>query len=217
MKALAGLTRQGFRVAPNEAIDLVHDFVAEQWTDLVARHVPERGTMDALVYVAFVRFARRRILEEGRVRRSLVPIELQPTSADVPPTFSPADREAVLEAMKSLDEGSRRVLESYFGAPRPSERWLAARLGVSRFRARAMLLDAIARLAARLERPEGIQPADWEAAKTVWLEGFTPDEAATVLARRPREVQAALSRVLLLFSRNLSAGARRARNQEEAP
>jgi hypothetical protein len=213
LKCLVPLARQGFRVAPDDALDLIHDFIADPWPEIVKRYDPTRGTPEALVYGSFARFARRRILENERVRRSLVDVELLHTPDDESDAASSAeDMAALVAAFDRLDATTRELLDAYFGTGAPSLRALGRRRSVSRVRAREMLLEALGRLASGLERPEAIAREDWRVAEAVWRDGFTIDEAASLLGIRRADAEAALGRVLRRFSENLGASRGPGRN-----
>jgi DNA-directed RNA polymerase specialized sigma24 family protein len=182
---------------------MVHEFIVDTWPSLQQKLDPSRGNIDSLTFVAFLRFARRRALQEQRLRSALVdPRTLDSLSVGSERTPT-AERESVLRAFNRLSADERLILGSYFGRPPMSERELATARGVSRFQIRSMLVNAIAHLASTLTRPEGISPADWEVVEAIWVTGLTESETATALNLTSVQVKSAVQRVTSYFTSHL--------------
>jgi RNA polymerase sigma factor (sigma-70 family) len=217
LQAMAKLARQGFVAAPQDALDLIHDFIADPWASARAKYDPSKGTLEALAYVAFARFARRRILGEHRARRSLADLAADETSRADPSPFSTMERIAVLEALERMKRSDRELLQAYFAPEGVSERDLARRRRVSRHEVRVALVEALARLTAALERPSGIAEPDWRALRAVWVDGYTIDEAAAGLRMTVPQVEGALGRVRRYFSENLPTNTASRRKRSPGP
>lgn len=212
LRAMARLARQGFVVHPSNALDVVHDFILEQWEKLSSTFDPARGDLEGLAYVAFIRFARRWVLEEQRKQW----VAMDSASLDAfPATASGAaatDEAAVAAARDGLAKEDREVLDGYFTTT-ISLREFARRRKVSRLKARNDLAESLARLASRLHRPEGISSSDWQVVRDVWVTGLTIDESAAKGGRTREMTNAALRRAHCFFTRNFptKAGSSRKR------
>src|SRR5437899_1486730 len=69
---LSRLAREGYVAPPNEALDLVHDFYADAWTQSLKNFDPSKGVFESYVGGAFYRFARRKIIQQRHRKARIV-------------------------------------------------------------------------------------------------------------------------------------------------
>lgn len=205
LRALAKLAQYGLVVAPDEGLDLIHDFWIDAWPDISERLRPE-GNQDGYIYKAFQQWARPRILQMQRWKRSLAdPIALEREDVShvgfdgQPASEADAEAEAVIAALASLPEDERELLDQFFGVSPVSERSLAESYRLSRYSMRKRLIAALSHLAGRLERPEAFSQEDWELVRSVWSEGCTPSEAAALHSVPKQHVDRALRKGQILI------------------
>src|SRR2546422_441981 len=131
--ALGSLARRGLLVAPNDGMDLIHDFFIEDWGGLERNFDPDKGAFEGYVYRAFVQFARPRIVRLHRWQNSLVGeegLDLFPAKAQS--DISSVDLELVREVFNRLSVADREILKRVFAGDYTSERSLAKEFGLSR-------------------------------------------------------------------------------------
>jgi RNA polymerase sigma factor (sigma-70 family) len=193
--ALGGLARQGFSVAPADSMDLIHDFFAEAWTGLERHFDEQKGSFGSYAYGAFVRFARPRIVRLRRWQNSLMGLE-ELAAIPAPRLEDPGavDQGRVRQALTRIPHREQEVLRRYVDCEYASERRLAGELGISRYRLREILVDALGQLAVSFDRPSGIPQHDWSVALALWRDRRTVDEAATVLHLTTQQVRSAYRR-----------------------
>lgn len=202
--ALARLSRHGFTVSPDDGIDLIHDFFAEAWLGLEARFDPKKGSFERYAYSAFIKFARPRIVRLKRWQRGLMGTEeLELLGSESASKLADTDEERLSAAIANLPEGHRRVLIRYVYGEYSSERFLAKELGISRYRLRAILIEALGRLTVSFDRPSGITPDDWSVAQALWRDHRTIQETAKILEITPQQVRSACSRNVEFLSQIL--------------
>jgi RNA polymerase sigma factor (sigma-70 family) len=193
--ALAKLARSGFVVSPDDGMDLIHDFFAEAWPGLENHFDPDKGNFESYAYGAFVQFARPRIVRLKRWQNSLIGAErLEAFAGDAGVEVEGADQERVRQALAKLPEGEQKILRRYVYSEYSSERVFAKELGISRYRLRAILIEALGRLAVSFDRPSEIAPQDWDVAQALWRDRRTIQEASAVLEMTPQQVRSAYSR-----------------------
>lgn len=207
--ALARLARTGFTVPPADGLDLIQDFFAERWTAVSKNFDPTRGTkLETYVYQAFVRFARPRIAQLHRWRNLLVDaayLATIPDTSDDALTRSEAE-EAVLAvqgAIAGLPELQRDVVVAYFSAERASERAIAEKFPMSRYRLRKTLVEAFAGIAVAIGKRGGISEDDWRVAQAIWSERRTLAETADALGLTLEQVRRARERIGTILVRQL--------------
>ena len=203
--ALARLARQGLIVPPDDAADIVHDFFVEVWPAVVRGYDPNRGKLEAYSYRAFVHFARPRIVRLRQWRSRLVKTSELARLAATPARLSESTRDtaAVADALAKLPPLHRDVLHAYLASDLHSERALSEAFGLSRYRLRETLVEALGRVAVLLGEPGRIRQGDWEVARALWKEGRTSAEAGVLLGRTTEEVRQARERIGMLLSDGL--------------
>ncbi len=202
--ALGNLARQGFVVSPADSMDLIHDFFAEAWPTVENHFDPDKGSFESYLYAAFVQFARPRIVRLRRWQNSLIEAEkLDAFPAPPDEEMETGDRERIREGLAKLPEGEQEILRRYVYSDYASERALAKELGVSRYRLREILVDALGRLAVSFDRPAGIAPEDWKVARALWHDRRTVQEAADVLQLTLHQVRSAYKRNFLFLAEAL--------------
>jgi RNA polymerase sigma factor (sigma-70 family) len=193
--ALGKLARNGFVVSPDDGMDLIHDFFAEAWAGLEKHFDSSKGSFESYAYGAFVRFARPRIVRLKRWQNSLIGAEeLESFPSDAGVEMEGADQDRVRQALAKLPEGEREILRRYVYSEYSSERVFAKELGISRYRLRGILIDALGRLAVSFDRPSEIAEQDWKVAGALWRDCRTIQEASAVLEMTPQQVRSAYSR-----------------------
>jgi RNA polymerase sigma factor (sigma-70 family) len=205
---LARLSRQGFVTRPADASDLVHDFFVEVWPAVARGYDSNRGPLEAYACRAFANFARPRIVRLHRWQSRLVESAELARLAAAPDRLSESARDiaAVAEALAKLPPLHREVLQAYLTSDLHSERALADIFGLSRYRLRETLVEALGRGAVLLGEPGRIPRDDWEVARALWKEGRTAGEAATLLGRTVEQVRQARQRIGRLLFDGLRQG-----------
>lgn len=211
--ALARLARQGFVVPPQEGVDLIHDFFLEEWDGVLKRYDPTRGSLASYVYGAFIHFARRRILRLQRWAKCLAnatqlaevaaPEEAPGSAAFEPPSSLASLIPAFRRALAQLPPLEGQVLQNYLKSSREPERKLAQRFGLTRYRFREVLTDALGRLVAWLGEPGRLSSPDWLLAVALWREGRTVRQAAAHLRLSVPEVRKGRQRISRLLREGL--------------
>lgn len=204
LHALSGLARQGLAASPADAMDLIHDFFADNWESLTRNYNPEKGSFKSYAYIAFINFARPRILRLRRLQSSLVDADvldsLAPEHIWMNPEFGEEhDRHVVINAIAQLPELERSVLSSYIYSEAPSERALAKEFGVSRYKLRELLVNALGRTVVLLDRPISMSERDWDVAQALWHDMRTVEETASYLGMTNHQVRQANSRNMHLL------------------
>jgi RNA polymerase sigma factor (sigma-70 family) len=144
--ALARLARSGYVVRPSDALEFVHDFFLEAWGGLQERYRPELGSFRTYVWGAFVRFARPRIVREGRWRDMLCPVEEVSGKIEALCDHSGTDRAVdLLDLRSGLDRlpAEYRTLLARWVESDLSEREAAKRCGISRYSLRMGCAEAM--------------------------------------------------------------------------
>jgi RNA polymerase sigma factor (sigma-70 family) len=203
--ALAALARRGVAVPFDEGLGLVHDFFIDGYPVVLERYDARIAKFTTFLYAAFTRYARPRILRLARIRQALVGddlVERAAGGAELDPATE-IDRATMRAALARVSADDRELLQSKFGEGL-SERAIAERAGVTRQRIRQRLLEALGRLVVELgERPD-LSSDDLIAARAVWTEDRSLDEAAAILGKTTEQVRRAVSRVLAGLARGLS-------------
>ena len=198
LRASRVLARRGYTVPLAYAIDLMHDFFLEAWPGIEARFDPQKGTPEALIFIAFIRFARPRIIQQRRFQTPLVALSELHTE---PPTNQPGnesqhDLDRITHALSTLNERERDLLLTYFNMEEPSERKLAREKGISRYAIRKALTEALGRLAAFFDKPAQIPEADWQVTTILLRNRLTVDQTAKDLGLTLQQVRKAHARNL---------------------
>jgi RNA polymerase sigma factor (sigma-70 family) len=213
LSVVGRLAREGLVCPPDEALDLVHDFFADEVPTLLQRYDERRSAFSTYLYLAFHRFARRRLARRLRQAAILADARWCRDHAYEPGLVDALAASEVRQALEALSEGDRNLLLEYLDTDRPSERRMAASRHWSRYRLRTEIVEAFGKLAAQFARPTGVGLEDWKVAELAWKYGYTVDEAAKELGRRPSEVRAARDRcrqrlAALLLPRSADRGAK---------
>ena len=198
-EALSRLARQGFVVRPDDALDLIHDFLAHEFEELRKTYDPQKGGFKSYAYTVFVRFARPRIMQLQRFQESLVDSQtLDLISApDINHELHWSNDSArnVTRAIDLLPSNEASILLTYLNARVPSERLLAKGLGISRYEMRQVLLRILGRVVVELARPPGIAEKDWNIAHALWRDQMTIRQVALSHHLTPQQVRMAQGRV----------------------
>jgi RNA polymerase sigma factor (sigma-70 family) len=175
--SLGRLARAGYVTPSVDGLEFVHDFFLEAWPDVVASFDPARGTaFKTYLQGAFVRFARPRIIRANRWREVL----LERDAAAEDAVESLGDQALLRRAFARLPPLDRQLLSERIVDHR-SERQLASRLGLSRYRTREAIVNALGRLAVALNEPGVIGSSEWPLALALWRDEFSLKEAAAQL------------------------------------
>lgn len=205
---LAQLARHGYIVPPSEARDLIHDFYLEAWPNLKKHYDSKRGSFSSYVYGAFYRFARRRIVQLQNWRGRLVDVRelarYPDESADVERT---ADVEIQVQKINSiisrLPRLQRDILLDFLIGEEGSERRLAVKYTVSRYRLREILVDTLGQVASEFGHSASDNPHDEQIALALWRDGQTVRDTAVLFGVSLAEVQAARKRFVAHLFTNL--------------
>jgi DNA-directed RNA polymerase specialized sigma24 family protein len=202
-KALAYLTGEGFVAQPADGEDLIHDFFVLRWNDLQAGYDPARGGLEGYIFVAFVRFARPRIVRLHSWQNCMRDLEAlgialhEPllASAEEDEAIESPDKAGVQQAIHSLPASERQLLLRYIELGPRSERLLAAENDQTRYRIRERLVEALGRVAVTAQQHPRLPGDDWRVACALWRDGRTPRAAAAYLGCSTEEIQESRQRI----------------------
>jgi RNA polymerase sigma factor (sigma-70 family) len=195
--ALSKLAGSGFAVPPDEGLDLIHDFFIEAWAAVESNYDPSRSKFTTYLYRSFVNFVRPRIVRSVRWRSTLLPPEDLSRQIEEREEFgrhsvnaaqSP-DLWAVKRALEELPAADRELLLCYLEGRETSDRKLARRFLLSRYRLRLKLSDALAQVAVKMSERGSLTDPEWRLALALWQDKRTIREAANMLNRSIGEVQ----------------------------
>jgi RNA polymerase sigma factor (sigma-70 family) len=187
---------------------LIHEFLLAAWDGLVLRYEPEQAEFKTYLYGAFLRFARHQL---ARLRRQSAVLEELDSLLEVQADLD-GHEQRVLQldlpelrvALGKLPQRTQRLLAIYFDGGSKSERAVARELGVSRYRLRLDVTEAVAFLSAELgEMPPGITREEWEVARKVLHFGYSAEEVASKTGKGEHEVRRSVSRALRGIGRGL--------------
>lgn len=206
-EALSRLARQGFVVRPDDALDLIHDFLAYEFEGVQQNYDTQKGGFNGYAYKAFVRFARSRIMQMQRFQASLVdPQALDLISApDINHElqWSRSFEKDVTRAIDLLPNNEASLLLTYLNSRVPSERLLAQGFSISRYETRQILLRALGRVVTQLARPPGIAEKDWSVARALWRDQMTIGQAGLSHNLTSHQVRVAQARVTKFLDSSL--------------
>jgi RNA polymerase sigma factor (sigma-70 family) len=221
LNALARLAKEGYGIPFNEGLDLIHDFFMEHWAGVLARFDKNRDppvSFPTYLYRAFVLFARRRIIFLNQWRSSLTDTAWLAKSIEGRGTHFGVDEddereqaalaeariESVRAALAQLPTNAREFLFEYLGSPQNSERHLAQKHGVTRYRVRELLTEAFGNVLAAVGHQGEFTNLEWRTASILWGRGRPVSAAARELGVSPAEVRRTRSRILSRMSIALS-------------
>src|ERR1035441_470346 len=207
LRALSGLARRGFAVNPVDGIDFIHDFFLDEWEAVCSNFDSEKGNFESYVYGAFVHFARPRIVRLRRLQDFLVdPQWLDSTKAQHDTenqVSSSLDTTYLLSVIETLPKLERELLVAFLYSADRSERSVARRFAISRYRVREILVDALGKIVAVFPRPSSIEEGDWRIARSVWGERRTIQETAVLFEMPLLGVKNAIGRSSLSIAEML--------------
>lgn len=202
--ALAKLAAKGYAVPPQEGMDLIHDFYADLWRAITAKYDPERARYQTYLYACFVRFARPRIIRMLRWHYSITDPKIivnymeSRSNGDESPSESSVDVQLVRRIIKRLPDLCAPILIEYLGDERSSEREIANKFSITRYRVRELLAEAFGRIAVGINEAGAIPEGDWQVLLALWRENRTVKETASQLDRAVSEVQKTNTRAFKL-------------------
>lgn len=198
---IGALARRGFAVRPDEAQDLIQDFYVDEWERLDHRYDPDRGPFERYLFAAFYQFARRRIARDYSHKKRMLELSTIGNVSDEAPSLDEElDTETRAERMRKslarLPSAQRKALAAYLAHGAANERDVAREMGITRYRLRESLTDALGRLASELDslRPAG--DLEHKVAVALWRDGMDARETAALLGLRVPEVQAIRKRLV---------------------
>lgn len=150
-RVVATLRATGLEISRDSALDLVHEFLLTRAPYALATFKPSRGSLPGWLFVVFRRFVLGQYRQGQRARRMLALFEREfaPTAHEV--QWEPhADINAVEAAVAGLSSDHRRALHVFFGQHEHGLRAVARALGVSRWKAERIVVEATARIVLEL-------------------------------------------------------------------
>ncbi len=157
------LRRRGTVVTRDEATELLHEFLLEQAPYALRTFDPERGQLDQWLFVVFRRFVLGRLQTHRRQARLVTALHDVGHEPPGPSSESeqPGDLEAARCAIAELPAPQRHALLALL-EPSGSVREVARRLGTTRWRARRLVVLAVASVALALDVDVGLEREDLE-------------------------------------------------------
>lgn len=180
LHALSSISREGFNVAPNDALDVIHSFLIDNWSDVREHYDPKKGSIETYAYRSFQHYARRFVARH--YREKLQAVDIATLESLTEPDYSSAtsdeiDLNQLNESILLLPDDERRVLCTYMETH--SERQTACDLDLTRYHVHQRLVHAIARLAIDLTPSHRESPSSgWEITRSVLAHGRTLRQAA---------------------------------------
>ena len=203
-RVLGRLARDGYAVPPDDGLDLVHDFFVEAWSGVVERYDSEKAQFPTYLHLSFASFARPRIVKLTRWRTTLIdphdfPRLHGPTEFAEPYQERSSDAFLVEAAVKSMARQDRIIFNFYIQGT-GSERQIAHRLGITRYRLRSKLADLFGSVAVKLGDLSAFPEPDLAIVVALWRDHRTAKEAASYLKLTVPEIQAVRTRMFRLLS-----------------
>lgn len=207
--AFSRLARQGFAAAPTDTLDLIHDFFTEAWPGVTRNYDPGKGPFEKYVFVAFVHFVRPRIINANHVRSSSIAydqiIEGSKEELRVEPNVdSRIDVQRLNSAINHLSEFEHHLVKHYLSFESPSERALAKKFDLSRYKLRAALIGALGKIVVWLDRPSSVSTLDWNVALSIWRDKHSFAGAAKCHGLTIHQIKSSNLRMLQFLSQVLS-------------
>ncbi|MET0856488.1 MAG: sigma-70 family RNA polymerase sigma factor [Telluria sp.] len=207
-RVLAALGRAGYVVPPQDARDLIHDFYLDEWSGLRLRYDSDRSQFATYASAAFYRYARRRIISLERWRRRTVDLEdaaeLASTAATPDQQVESSEQLALIRAsLAALPALERAVLFDFLASGEANERALARRHFLTRYRLREVLADAVGRLMVALVAEPAASTLEVRVAKSLWVEGLNPRQAARLHGIGTADVNTARGRFVAELMKSL--------------
>lgn len=196
----ASATRSSSRLSNEDAGDLVQSFVIDVFPRLVPRlEALPLERQRAYLRVAFRNFAvdvaRSQASAESALRAFAAESSQRPSNSanEMAPGLG-AIRQ-IDAAVSSIPAELREAASSFLGLTGPAEsiREIAARLRVSRYRARLLVLDGLLATAIAAGLVGRLSQREVDVCRMVLLEGAHPAEAATQLLLSGQQAKAALA------------------------
>lgn len=216
--ALASLARTGFAVPPQDALDLIRDFLAEEWPKVRASYDaahPSRARFETYLYAAFTRFARKRITRLRRWYGRLIDVSEIRELATQARGETEHDLALVRKAIAALPQQQRAVLLDYLAPESASERAVARSHGLTRYRLRETLVEAMGSIAVAMGERGRISKNDWDVILSLWRDGRDVGQTAAYLGTSSIEVQMARKRLFEMLA--APAGHERPKGRKETP
>jgi RNA polymerase sigma factor (sigma-70 family) len=211
LDAISHLARQGFVAQPADVDDLIHDFFLEVWDGLVERFDASKSGFPAYAYGAFLRFARKRILQWqrwGQPREDIAwladQIALRPSASPLEGLVRSEEIEAVRSALRQLDPEPRQLLLEFLALGRRSERRLARIRQLNRNHVHDLLIKAFGEMVACIGDSVAWSAADRQLAYLLWCEGLTIKQVAARLRQPLSEVRESRDRLRKLLAAGLA-------------
>lgn len=225
--ALGRLAAQGFVTLPADGLDVIHDFFAEAWPGVTSHYDPGKGKFEPYVYGAFLQFARPRIVRLQRLQSSLVdPQEFSKFCHRRTTDRLDVDLDIGIlrETIDGLGRLERRVLTDLLQEENLSERTLAKKYSVSRYRLREILIAALGKIVIGLGAARQISGDDRRVAQAIWVEERTVSQAAGHLGMSDHQVRGAHERnvrwiadVIHSYAHGFHKNANRRENMHTSP
>lgn len=207
--AFGKLAQQGFKAAPTDTLDLIHDFFAEAWPGVTRNYDPQKGPFEKYVYVSFIHFVRPRIIDTIHLRNSVIEydqiIDSTKEGISVEPDFEfRIDLQRLQTAMDHLSPFEHDLLKQYLSFDAPSERALSREFELSRYKLRSALISALGNMIVWLDRPNLLSALDWKVALSVWRDKHDFAGAAKSHGLTIHQIKSSNLRVLKFLSQVLT-------------
>jgi hypothetical protein len=215
-RALALLSRQGYRADADVGIEIVHDFFIEAWPGLRERYDSKKGAFSTYVFAAFVRFARPKIVSMQKHDARLLHVDaaaLDRFAAPLGDNLRVIEQQQIRRAFRELSTEDQTLLMAWVEHG-SSERRLARARDTSRHRLRNDLVAALARLAVRMRERVGASDGDWRVAKALWSEDRSVADTAAALDMTAAQVRLARQRVFEMFIASIRTDGRRSAEED---
>ena len=204
--ALARLARKGFVIPPAYIMDVIHDFILDEWDEISGKYNPSLRDKSGYVFVWFTRSACKRIVRLRRLEAmGLLGLEGKGEAAHVDEGH---DLGQIRRALASLDDESCRVLLDFLDGD--SLRDIAGQRGFSRQRTRELLCNAVLAVTLAIGTPAGISECDWEISRAIYERGSIrrATEFLGISSKCAGSIHAANMNILVsrLATNNRSAG-----------
>ncbi|HEV3300385.1 MAG TPA: hypothetical protein VG055_12130 [Planctomycetaceae bacterium] len=210
--ALGRLAREGLVAQPADIDDLIQEFYATYWSGLAERYDANRGPAANYIFAAFVRFARRSIIQSQKWKSRLqdmgglagqVAEQAAPSQFDM--LARGEERTLLREVLAEIRLDRRTVLLEYFKRGPRSRRELSRKYAISRYQIDELLINGFGELVMRLGARGVWLESDREVAVALWCEGWDVEHTAAHLGKSVHEVREARQRLKKVFDELLKS------------
>lgn len=179
----------------NEGIDLIHDFMIDHLPTALNSYNPQKGSIKPWLYIVFLNYARRRLLEIKSYMRRTISIDdidnLVDDQSYGNSILNKVQCKHTHYILQKIDKEYRNALLAFFGDGEEAGniRAVAKKYNWSRHKANQNILKGIAMLSAQLEEPGVIEREELLVCKLLLVEGRTWSQISEKIGKTENQVR----------------------------